>query len=133
MVASAENGAPVPFQETDVPTEEVVDGALDPWDLGTYVYKSFPESGWMFGTVAWFDKDDNKYVILYEDGSNEMYPYDSPELDVLVDNASNYVGYPTGTEVARKFEDGWHSGTITEFNVSKAENFHLYGRQKFCV
>ncbi len=132
IVEFAKNGTPSPGTEMSPegtagdgpyqPVEEV----LDPWEVGTHVYKEIDTSVWILGTISWFDEKTNKYVILYDDGSSEMFPYDSTELDQLVDNADNYVGYLPGTPVMREFADRWHSGSIITFDV---RNLNI-GRKK---
>lgn len=104
---------------TDAPTDgdTFEDTDYNPWEAGTYVYKE-SKNGWLFGNVVSYDMEKEEYEVLFEDGNTERYPRDSIELDDIVDNAENYVGYPIGQPVAKEFDDGWYSGTITNFEVS---------------
>jgi len=91
-------------------------GVLDPWVVGTHVYKQFPD-GWYLGSITGWDNKTETYTITYEDGDTETLPYDSSEIDAIVTEAENYVPYDNGTPV-RKVESGSViDGTISGYQV----------------
>lgn len=100
------------------------------WDVGTKVYKEFPNEGWWSGTISSYAESTGMYTITWEDGSTDYYD-DSAEVDQMVawassDPQNNPAGaedvsgtYPAGTEVS-VFEEGkWYDGVIIKYGSGK--------------
>ena len=58
------------------------------WDVGTKVYKEFPNEGWWSGTISSYAESTGMYTITWEDGSTDYYD-DSAEVDQMVAWASS--------------------------------------------
>ena len=101
-----------------------------PWDVGTKVYKEFPNEGWWSGTISSYSDSTEMYTITWEDGSTDFFD-DSDEVDQMVawassDPQNNPAGaedvsgtYPAGTPIS-VFENGeWYDGTIVKYGSGK--------------
>lgn len=83
----------------------------DPWDVGTEVYYRY-NGKWQYGEIiAYFAR---AYTIKWSDGSESTYSYDDDTVDTMVD--FDDVLWPVGTNVYRKFDDGWTKGSVTDID-----------------
>jgi Lamin-B receptor of TUDOR domain len=87
------------------------------YEIGTELYKFFPEHGWFKGTITSFDADAQLYKVQYEDKDKE--DLEEKELSKLLERSkSGPLGkYSVGEKIAKYFSGhGWYKGQIVSYN-----------------
>lgn len=111
--------------ETLSPTEDAtLEETSVPLEIGTEVYKFFPEDGWFWGTISWYK--DGVYTITWEDNSKEKYD-DIVEVTAMAERASKQNDgdeqesdpWENGTAVFKTFSEGDFFGEIINYQKGK--------------